>query len=100
MLLHSEDPEPLLITGTRVIKEHLKVSKAWEAYGYEDTIMNGMVHRSPRRQQDHQAYYKSTDTMRSCRSMTSGKRVSIHPRVTECHYDNAERVNADSATSD
>ena len=52
----------------------------------------------------------STDTMRSCKSITSAKSVSIHPRVTEYHYDharemvadhnNAERVIEDSVTSE
>ena len=77
---------------------------------YQEQYTKSLPRRPRRQQNDHHASYKNTDTMRSCKSITSGKSVSIHPRVTEYHYDHAremvaghndgKKVIEDSKTSD
>ena len=74
---------------------------------YQEQYTKSLHRRHRRLKNDHQASSMSTDTMRSCKS---GKSVSIHPSVTEYHYDHAremvaahnhgERVIEDRMTSD
>merc|ERR1711892_1634044 len=44
---------------------------------------------------DTSSYAGHTDTMRSCKSVTSGKSVFIHPQVTEYHYNVQEEKEED-----
>ena len=73
---------------------------------YQEQYTKSLPRRPRRQNNDRHASYMNTDTMRSCKSITSGKSVSIHPSVTEYHYDHDREVVAahshaeDSRTSD
>ena len=72
MILHSKDPELLLITGTKVLMRSIQGSD-----GYEDKIMNGMVNR----------YKLGSRTFSEDQSLgKSGKALTSHRNLNTQEY--------------